>query len=96
MNKELKRCVETIKSLNTEAVVNAAYINMLLTGTASVNIEATTFDKWFDEYELEPDVLYPRKVAYCEGIEFYALYSNKELSEKDKERLKELSNEEAL
>lgn len=92
MNKELKRCVETIKSLEAESGIKAAYINMFLTGTTSVHIEATTFDKWFNEYELEPDALYPKKTAYCEGIEFYALYSDEELSEKDKERL----NEEAL
>ncbi len=63
MNKELKRCVETIKSLEAESGIKAAYINMFLTGTTSVHIEATTFDKWFNEYELEPDALYPKKTA---------------------------------
>lgn len=93
MNKELQKNVEAIKQLGKG--LNVIYFNMPDSTKTQVFIENEAFNEWFDEYEIEPHGAgtYYTKYAFCEGIKFYALYEWKDLSEEDKQRLREQAYE---
>lgn len=89
MNKELQRFAKAIKRL--EVGCKTIYFDSFNPTNTQAFIEQEAFNNWFDEYELTRHGAgtYWQKTAYYDKIKFYALYSAEELSEADKETIKE-------
>ncbi len=93
MNKELQRFAKAIKGI--EVGFKTIYFDPFNPTNTQAFIETEAFNDWFDEYEIEPHGAghYYTKYAYYDKIKFYALYEWKDLSEEDKQRLREQAYE---